>query len=171
MNRDNISLVNKENNKICNYNYNYNLQYFILYEKIKNKNTNNFNHSKYTQDSKYTEDSEDSEDSEDLEDLDNVDKQYHYDFLKVFNLEDYDPEIIDKIILELFNDLITNERLRKIMITLANSHFSENHDIGFVMMFSFHYFYILHKIINSYYTSCGIINDIFLDELENKINK
>jgi len=168
MNRDNISLVNKENNKICNYNYNYNLQYFILYEKIKNKNTNNFNHSKDTQDSKYT---EDSEDSEDLEDLDNVDKQYHYDFLKVFNLEDYDPEIIDKIILELFNDLITNERLKKIMITLSNSHFSENHDIGFVMMFSFHYFYILHKIINSYYTSCGIINDIFLDELENKINK
>jgi len=150
INIDNISLVD---NQICNYNYNYDLQYFILYEKINNKNINNFN------------------DSDDSEDLDNVDKQYNYDFLKVFNLEDYDSEIIDKIILELFYDLITNERLKKIMIKLSNSQLSESHDIGFVMMFSFNYFYILHKIINSYYTSYGIINDIFLDELENKINE
>jgi len=154
----NTSLLNQKNNQICNYNYNYKLQYFILYEKI----NNNFD------------DSEDSENTEDFlteDDLDNVDKQYHYDFLKVFYLEHYNSEIIDKIILELFNDLITNERLKKMMITLSNTQLSESPDLGFVMMFSFNYFYILHKIINSYYTSNGLINDIFLDELEIKLDE
>ena len=157
MNIDNIQLLDKKNNQICNYNYNYKLQYFILYEKINKLN-----------------DSEDSEVSEDFypeENLDRVDKQYNYDFLKVFNLEYYNSDLIDKIILELFNDLITNERLKKLMIKLSNSHLSESHDLGFCMMFSFNYFHILHKIINSYYTSNGLIDDFFLDELENKINE
>ena len=111
------------------------------------------------------------DDLENSEDLDHVDSQYHYDFLKVFNLEHYNSYLIDKIILELFEDLITNERLKKLMIKLSNSNLSESHDLGFCMMFSFNYFHILHKIINCYYTSNGLIDDFFLDELENKINE
>lgn len=106
---------------------------------------------------------DDDNDDEELIDL------YKKEILKVFYLKEYNSEIIDKSQMLIFSDLIKNERIKKFTKILANKYLSEDLDFGFVVLFSYNYFYFLHKCIQSYYTK-GYIESNLLDELENKIN-
>jgi len=152
-----------------NYNYNYKLQYYDLYKKLNTPKTQIHLKDEDLKDKDLKDENLKDEDLENDELLQNIDILYNYDFLQAFNLNDYDLVIIDNIILELFNDLKKNERLKNMMSILSKSFLCEDIDIGFVMMFSFNYFHIIHKIIHSYYTYSGIIDNILLDELENEI--
>ena len=94
-------------------------------------------------------------------------EKYRLEFLKAFNSENYD-EKIDVIQMELFRELVNNERLKNVMKKLANKFMSEDLDFGFIFLFSFDYFYLIHKYICSFYKS-GIIDENILDKLEKKV--
>lgn len=93
---------------------------------------------------------------------------YKKEILHVFNIDEYDDKKIDKIQMELFKDMVKTERLKNIMKILANSYFSEDLEFGFIILFSYDYFYITHKCISSFYKK-GYIEEELLIELEDKV--
>lgn len=108
----------------------------------------------------------DDKDTEECEsDCDDI---FRHDFLNAFYLKEYDGDKIDKIQMKIYDDLVKNKKMEELMLKLANSRLSSDKDVGFVIMFSYDYFYILHKIIVSYY-KYGKIYGLFLDKLEQKI--
>lgn len=138
-----IKLLTEEDK--YSYDYDYEIKYWDYYNNIMNDNS-------YNEDEK----------------TDILNEIYQNDLLRVFNnLEEYNEKIIDKIQTNIFTDLVKNEKMQDIMKILAGRFLTENLEIGFAIMFSYDYFYILHKIIVSYYKN-GEIDIIFLDELENK---
>jgi hypothetical protein len=95
---------------------------------------------------------------------------YHNEILKVFNLQEYDEKKIDVIQIQIYNDLVKNKKLQELMLVLANRQLSDKHDLGFIIMFSYDYFYIFHEIICAYYKT-NEWNEKLIIKLEKKINK
>lgn len=93
---------------------------------------------------------------------------FQYDLMEIFKLEDYDEKVIEMIQTRVFNDLVKNNKFECLVIFLANQYMSEDLLLGFAVMFSYDYLYILHKIIVSYYQD-GKIKEEYLLKMETKI--
>ena len=93
---------------------------------------------------------------------------YKANFLESFHLTDFNEEMINKEVKILYNKLIDNVRLKKCMKILANKYMSEDLFIGFMILFSYEYFFLTHTCICEFLKSEEIHS---LTKLEEYIEK
>jgi len=82
---------------------------------------------------------------EDLEDM--AEFLYQDELLHVFNVTKYDETIINGIINELYHKLNFHTDLKQCMTILANNILSEDLEFGFMVLFSYNYFFLTHRCI------------------------
>jgi hypothetical protein len=105
------------------------------------------------------------------DDDDDDDDKYQNDLLNVFNnLKEYDPVIIDKIILNVYQIFMKNDRMKNILKIIANQQMSEELDLGCVLLFSYDYFYLTHQFLKTYFIE-NIYDENIIIKLEKKIIK
>ena len=94
---------------------------------------------------------------------------YQEDLMNIFNLEEYDKELLKDTMSELYVKLKENEVLLDCMKKLATALFSENPEIGLCLLYSYDFMYLTHKCVVEYLDN-GLISDENINLLKNLVN-
>jgi hypothetical protein len=93
---------------------------------------------------------------------------YNNELLYAFNMEQYDNEIINNKIHDIYELLFVGDkyskinniaRLKIIIIDLADKYCNGDLESGFIILFSYNYFHITHLIL------CNIFRDNMIDDI------
>jgi hypothetical protein len=95
---------------------------------------------------------------------------YQKDLLGVFNVTEFDEDIVNKKVRDLYIILKNNDDLLFCMRELSKKCIYSNEDIGLMMFFSFDYMYLSHPCISEYIKT-GSILDANLNILKELILK
>jgi hypothetical protein len=85
---------------------------------------------------------------------------YREDLINAFGLEEFDERLINIEIEILYEQMKHITELHPILDVLAAKMMSTDRTIGFLILFSYDYFYLTHQII------CGFINDNKIDDVK-----
>ena len=96
-------------------------------------------------------------------------KEYNDCILGVFGQKEY-SDVIAELITSLCNPLCKEKKINNLFINAASIMLSEDVNMGMIIMFSYDYFYLFHKII-AYYNKCNTILDNECNTILAKINK
>ena len=110
----------------------------------------------------------DPEDVADLEDV--VEVLFRAELLQIFNLTEYDDAVIRVVIHELYDKLKTHAAFNECINLSKIQYDAEEHDIGFVLLFSYNHLYITHLCIRDFLDT-GIINNTHIDLLMESLRK
>lgn len=105
----------------------------------------------------------------DIKDMTNDVTEYLYkqEILAVFDLEEFDETIMNSKIIELYELMSKNEEFAAILSVAAGKLLSEDLCVGFMMLFSYHYFFLLHRCICDFLNSSdSSIQSIHLNNLK-----
>lgn len=84
---------------------------------------------------------------------------YRSEFLEAFNLQEYKDDVIDQQFYILYKFFKDDERLKPLYKKLASKIMSEDEEIGFVFLFSYDYFFLMHLCICDFLEMGEIQND------------
>ena len=91
---------------------------------------------------------------------------YQKDLLGIFNLNEFDEDIVNKKVRDIFVILKNNDDLLFCMKELSKKCIFSNEDIGLMMFFSFDYMYLTHtcvcELLNIGEISSNSINQLYL---------
>jgi hypothetical protein len=93
---------------------------------------------------------------------------YQKDLLGVFNVNEFDEDIINKKVRDLYVILKNNDDLLFFMKELSKKSIFSNEEIGLMMFFSFDYMYLSHPCISEYIKT-GFISEANLNILKKSI--
>ena len=93
---------------------------------------------------------------------------YQKDLLAVFNMDEFDEDVINKKIRELFLLIQENEDLFLCMNNISKKTIFSNEEIGLMIMYSFEYMYLSHFCISEYIKT-GFISEANLNNLKQAI--
>ena len=93
---------------------------------------------------------------------------YQKDLLAVFNMSEFDEDVINKKIRELFLLIQENEDLFLCMNNISKKSIFSNEEIGLMIMYSFEYMYLSHFCISEYIKT-GSISEANLNNLKQAI--
>lgn len=94
---------------------------------------------------------------------------YKEDLLNVFGLQEFDDRQINTEIFKLYKDVSEWEELHPILDKLASKLMSTDREVGFLILFSYDYFFITHEIVREYFNNNHIDKDK-INELAIMIN-
>jgi hypothetical protein len=97
-----------------------------------------------------------------------IDELYRNDFLSAFSLTEFDEDVIVQTTKELYEKLVARDEMRECMRLSANMFVTEDLFIGFMGLFSFDTFHVLHPCICEYISS-GLIKIETINALRNEI--
>ena len=92
------------------------------------------------------------------------DTQYRKELLEAFNLEEFDLDIINQRIETLYTSIEKTESFQSKMREMAGMFLSEDDVMGFMICFSYHSFYIIHRIIVKYLEE-NVLDETLLDDI------
>ena len=100
-----------------------------------------------------------------------IDALYRNDLLNIFGVEEFDfnENIFDKIISDLYKIVRGNNELTSLMKTLAGQYMSIDIEFGLMLLFSFDYLYLTHPCICEFIET-GKISKEKIEGLKNLIN-
>lgn len=75
------------------------------------------------------------------------DALYRNDLLYIFDIEEYDKDLLSNKLKDLYNVIKTNKELNKTLKKLAEIYLSNDPEIGLLILFSFDFLCISHPII------------------------
>ena len=75
---------------------------------------------------------------------------FQSDFLQAFNLTDFEEDLINKETKRLYKIFVENGEFKACMKKVANKYVSEDLYIGFMLLFSYEYFFLTHSCICEY---------------------
>ena len=84
---------------------------------------------------------------------------YKEDLLNVFGLQEFDEHHISNEISKLYDVVCDWEELYPILDKLASKLMSTDREIGFLILFSYDYFFITHQILSEYFNNNKIDKD------------
>jgi hypothetical protein len=93
---------------------------------------------------------------------------YQNDLLAVFNMHEFDEDVINKKIRDLFLLIQENEDLFLCMNNISKKTIFSNEEIGLMIMYSFEYMYLSHFCISEYIKT-GSISETNLNNLKKAI--
>jgi hypothetical protein len=98
------------------------------------------------------------------------DDLYRNDFLNVFNLDNYDQDIIEKVFDKLHDQIINCDLLKKYMCKFSCDYnmMENNTNFAIIFLFSFEHLYFFHPCICDYLKD-GIISEVNLNKLKGQI--
>jgi hypothetical protein len=94
---------------------------------------------------------------------------YREDILNIFGLEKFDEESINREIEIIYGDLQDVTEIRIICAKLASSFLSEDKLLGFSMLFSFDYLYLVHPFI-CIFKKTKVLDKQLLTQLMEKVD-
>ena len=94
------------------------------------------------------------EDQYDIKDL-----IYKEDLLNVFGLQEFDEHHINNEISKVYSDISDWEELYPILDKLASKLMSTDREMGFLILFSYDYFFITHQILSEYFNNNRVDKD------------
>jgi hypothetical protein len=106
-------------------------------------------------------------------DLDLAENKYREEFLQVFGVDDFCDDTVNTIIQGLNEKIVENEKMITLLKKLASTFMSEDPDIGLMVGFSYHYFFLMHPCICDLLESGSISQENFNAlklEVENNLN-
>jgi len=97
---------------------------------------------------------------------------YQSELLQIFNIpsEKLDPDFNIEKIIDLYNNIKLNLEFNKCIEKIKKIHVCENFEIGFMILFSYDYFFLTHKCICDFLNT-GKICDEYISDLNKLINK
>ena len=110
-------------------------------------------------------------DSDDISDFDKefvIDALYRKDLLQIFGVDDFNEDIFDKVISELYTKVYTHKELSLLMEIVASRYMSVDKEFGLMILFSFDYLYLLHPCICEFIET-GKVSEDKLNMLKKKI--
>jgi hypothetical protein len=93
---------------------------------------------------------------------------YQKDLLKIFYMNTFDDDVINKKIRDLFIILKKSDEISSCMKELSKKSIYQNEEIGLMMLFSFDYMYLSHLCISEYIKN-GFISEANLNNLKKAI--
>ena len=109
--------------------------------------------------------------SDDISDSDKnfvIDALYRKDLLYIFCVDDFNEDIFDKVISELYTKVYTHKELSLLMEIVASRYMSVDKEFGLMLLFSFDYLYLSHPCICEFIET-GKVSEDKLNLLKNKI--
>jgi len=103
------------------------------------------------------------EDCEGLEDM--ADYLYKDEYLKIFNIPEFDDNKINDVTTYVYSKMSHHEEFNKCMITAASKFVSEDEELGFMVLFSYNYFFITHRCICDFLET-GEISEMNINALK-----
>jgi hypothetical protein len=97
-----------------------------------------------------------------------IDALYRKDLLNIFNVEDFNEDIFDKVISDLYAKLYIHKELSLLMEILASRYMSIDKEFGLMLLFSFDYLYLSHPCICEFIEFGKITQETF-DKLKEAI--
>lgn len=100
-----------------------------------------------------------------------TDEEYQHAILNVFKLSEFNETNINTCINQIFTTINKHDdfyKLKPLLQKLASQFFSEDLQLGFMIMFCYDYFLYTHQLVCDFYT-CNIIKDCYIDEIWKKI--
>ena len=79
-----------------------------------------------------------------IEDYDDSFMLYKVQFLQIFNIEEYDDNLINRKVENLYNKIRDNEIIKKL---IANNKYYQDNLASFMLYFRYDTLYIFHKIL------------------------
>lgn len=98
------------------------------------------------------------------------DSLYRNDILNIFNLEEFDEQEINNCINKIYGKIKNYDDLKPILQKLAAFFFSEDCELGILLMFSYDYLEHTHPCICEFLET-GKISDDKINKLKDVINK
>lgn len=95
---------------------------------------------------------------------------YRSDFLSIFELEDFNDEIINKSIHDLYEKIKTSEELYFCMKEVSKSFITDDCEMGLMMLFSFDFLYLSHPCICEFLET-GQISETKIELLKKAFQK
>lgn len=92
---------------------------------------------------------------------------YKYDLICIFELNDFEEEIINNKIYQLYNTLIENEDIEKISIILGNK-YNTSKEKGFILLFSYDNLSLFYPLVCDFFEK-EILNEQKLNLLKNNL--
>lgn len=93
---------------------------------------------------------------------------YQKDFLRIFNMTEFDDDIANKNIRNLFKHVTKSDEISWCMNEIAKKSIFQNKEIGLMMLYSFDYMYLSHLCISEYIKN-GCISETNLNNLKKAI--
>ena len=101
-------------------------------------------------------------------DEDKQDTQYRKEYLSVFNLENYDEDVIMNTVDTLYKTYKDNDQIKKMLSTgRGNCVYSLNDEMTFILMFSFELFHYFHKCLKDLERNSLISDETFNEIIKN----
>ena len=102
---------------------------------------------------------------------DKQDTQYRKEYLSVFNLENYDEDIIMNCVNDLYQKYKINEQIKNLFaIGKETSVYALNDDLTFILFFSFESFHYFHNCLKELERN-NVISDKTLNEIIKNLQK
>ena len=98
------------------------------------------------------------------------DSLYKNDILNIFNLEEFNELVINNCINKIYEKVKNYDNLKPILKKLAGFFFSEDCELGMLLMFSYDYLEYAHPCICEFLET-GEISDDKINKLKDVINK
>lgn len=98
------------------------------------------------------------------------DSLYRNDILNIFNLEEFDELLINKCIDKIYEKIKNYHDLKPVLKKLAGFFFSEDCELGILLMFSYDYLEHAHPCMCEFLET-GKISDDKINKLKDVINK
>lgn len=95
--------------------------------------------------------------------------EYQKDYLRLFQLEEFNLEIINKTVEELYKKLKSSNEMRECIKLAANQMFSEDEILGTMILFSFNYLSYTVPCINTFLNNNLDEHVIAVNNLRNKL--
>jgi len=105
---------------------------------------------------------------------DDGDTQYRKEILLAFNMKNFDLEVLNKRIHVLYTYLLQHMNkkdviwFKSILTQLAAEYMSTDNEFGFMLLFSFDKFHLIHNFLTSYFTSNEKCNKEYLMNIMSK---
>jgi hypothetical protein len=93
---------------------------------------------------------------------------YRTDLLNIFNIEEFNEDVFDRIISELYTKLYNNSELSMLMERLAGGFMSIDKEFGLMILYSFDFLYLTHPCVCEFLEK-GKISNNNMNTLKNAI--
>jgi hypothetical protein len=94
---------------------------------------------------------------------------YREEFLNILGMEEYDDKKVSQSIHELYEKIKDQSYLKECITKVGDTYFSEDKEIGLMILFSYDYMYITHICISEYLET-GTISDHNIETLNTLIH-
>jgi hypothetical protein len=84
---------------------------------------------------------------------------YKEDILNIFDIDEYNEEVILAFIHKIYEKVKEHTGMKECMLKLANNMFSEDTELGLIILYAYDYLHLTHACVSEYIETRNISDD------------